>query len=136
VPDFPDIVPILPLLADHEIGLLVAHGSRVSGRARPASDLDLGAERRDGRRFDHRALAALQLGLSRWAGLEVDLRDLAEADAIFRFELAGNAHVLYESESGRFKAFVARTLIDHDDIAPFLPMLIAGVGRAARQGRR
>ena len=134
--DLPVIEPILPLLVRNDVALLVAYGSRVRGQARPASDLDLGVERRDGHRLEPRALGELQVELTRWAGLEVDLRDLEQADAIFRFEVAGDARVLYESEPGRFKGFVSRTLIEHDDIAPFLPLLIAGVGRAAREGGR
>ena len=40
-----------------------------------------------------------------------------------------------EDHKSLYSEFVARTLIDHDDIAWILPELIAGVGRAARGGR-
>jgi predicted nucleotidyltransferase len=63
-------------------GILAAyvHGSRVSGRPRPESDLDIGYYPLPGsvglRLADELALAA---GLSEAVGLSVDLRNLAEA---------------------------------------------------------
>jgi predicted nucleotidyltransferase len=63
-------------------GILAAyvHGSRVAGRPRPESDLDIGYYPLPGcaglRLADELALAA---GLSEAVGLSVDLRNLAEA---------------------------------------------------------
>lgn len=117
-----------------ELGLVALFGSHARGQARPDSDLDLGVGRQDGRRLTARELGALRLELSRWSGREADVVDLLAADALLRFEVARDGRALWEAEPGAWSAFVARTLIDHDDLAPFLSSFVAAVGRAARGG--
>lgn len=59
-----------------------AHGSRIEGRPRPESDLDVGyylAGYRSGATLTMRDELALALALSDAAGHEVDLRNLADA---------------------------------------------------------
>lgn len=122
-----------PLLERHGIGLAVAFGSRARGTERPGSDLDVGVEHASRRRLELLQLGRLQEELSQLAGVQVDVVDLAAADCIARIEVARDGRVLFESEAGRWTDFVARALIDHDDVAGFLPALVAGVGRAARK---
>jgi predicted nucleotidyltransferase len=117
----------------------VAFGSRATGRARASSDLDVGVERADRRRLTLPELGAVRDELAALAAAEhgpvqVDVVDLRAADCLLRFEVARDGRLLFEDPEGRWTAFVSRTLIDHDDIAPFLPALVAGVGRAARGG--
>jgi predicted nucleotidyltransferase len=125
---------LAPVLARHGIGLLVAFGSRVRGTATEASDLDLGCERADGRRMSFLELGLLRDELAALTPERVDLIDLAAADAIMRFEIATDGHALAAASPDAWTSFVARTLVDHDDIAHALPALIAGVERAARSG--
>ena len=70
------------LLRDTPIFLAYAHGSRVSGHARPDSDLDVGYYRhplqRD-RALSLRTEMGLAAALSEAVGCPVDLRDLAAA---------------------------------------------------------
>ena len=105
------------LLAGAGVGLLVAFGSRARGTAHGASDLDLGVLRADGARIAHRPLAQLALQLAERSDAEVDLVDLATADALIRMEIARDGHVVFADSPERWPDFVARTLIDHDDIA-------------------
>src|SRR5204863_7940108 len=121
------------------IGLLVLFGSRARGDARPASDLDLGVERVDGRGMSLREIGLLRDALARLPGIgttEVDVVDLAAADALLRFEVARQGRLLHEARPGLYRELVGRTLVEHDDIAPFLPLLIAGVGRIARRAAK
>jgi len=133
-------------LEAHGVGLMVVFGSRATGLARPDSDLDVGVLHVQGRRFELRELAELSLALedvrSDPDGPDllrhgaIDLADLASPDAIFRFEVARAGQVVYADSPERWVEFVTKTLIDYDDIAPFIPMLIEGVERAAlRQAR-
>jgi predicted nucleotidyltransferase len=121
------------LLERHEIGLLVLFGSRARGTPRPTSDTDLAVLATDERPLSFRSLGALVLDLERLAKTPVDLVDLAAADALLRFEVLRDGRILYVDDRERLVRFAARTLIDHDDVAPFLDACIAGVGRAARR---
>jgi predicted nucleotidyltransferase len=123
------------LVSPFALSLVVLFGSRARGRAHRESDIDLGVLTRDGRPLGHRQLAALHVALSRWADGRADIVDLATPDAVFRFEVVSQGTPLFEAEPGVWKGFVARTLIDHDDIAPFVEACIASVGRAARERR-
>ena len=120
------------LLRPHGIGLLVLFGSRARGQEHEQSDLDLGVQRIDGHGMSLGALGLLQAELSEWSGLESQVVDLARADALLRFEIVSDGRPLHEEAPGTWTHFVARTLIDHDDIAPFIAACVAGVGRAAR----
>jgi uncharacterized protein YutE (UPF0331/DUF86 family) len=80
-------------------------------------------------------MGAIAADLSSLLALEVDISDLATTDAIFRFEVARSARILFEGTPGAFAGFLAKTLIDYADIQRFVPELIEGVARAARRGR-
>lgn len=122
-------------LRRHAIGLAVAFGSRATGRARPGSDLDVAVLRADGRPLSFRELGLLKLDLEAAADVDVDVLDLATADALVRFEVVRDGVWLHAPDRTLRTGFVARTLIDHDDIAAFLPAMAEGVRRAATRGR-
>jgi uncharacterized protein YutE (UPF0331/DUF86 family)/predicted nucleotidyltransferase len=130
-----DIGALGATVAPFDIGLVVLFGSRAQERARPQSDVDLGVLHRSGRRLGHREIGALQVALSGWAQGQADVVDLSTGDAVFRFEVAAHGRPLFEAEPGAWTAFVARVLIDHDDIVRFIEPCIAAVGDAARRGR-
>jgi predicted nucleotidyltransferase len=127
-----DLASLGTLLHRHEVGLLVLFGSRARGTERADSDLDLGVLRSDDRAMSLGELGRLQSDLGCWSGHDTDVVDLARADALLRFEMVSDGRPLYEAEPGSWTGFVARTLIDHDDIAPFVAACVAGVGKAAR----
>jgi hypothetical protein len=64
---------------------------------------------------------------------KVDVSDLATPDAIFRFEVAGCARLLFQGRPDAFTDFLAKAMIDYSDIQRFLPELIAGVARGRRR---
>ena len=124
-----------PVFERHGIALAVLFGSAARGTAHDGSDLDIGVEHRDGRRLTLIQLGRLLDDLAALSSADFDVVDLRSADCLVRFEIARDGRVLHEDASGRWTSFVGRTLVDHDDIAPFLPALVAGVGRAARARR-
>ena len=81
-----------------------------------------------------RETADLKLALDERCTVPVDVVDLQTHDAILRFEVVSAAVVLYADTRARWTDFVARTLIDHDDLAPFIDDLVAGVARRAARG--
>jgi predicted nucleotidyltransferase len=127
-----DLSTLGALLGRHGVALLVLFGSRARGNERADSDLDLGALRADRRPMNLGELGRLQSDLESWSGLDAEVVDLARADALVRFEMVSDGRPLHEAEPGLWTDFVARTLIDHDDIAPFVAACVAGVGKAAR----
>jgi predicted nucleotidyltransferase len=123
------------LVEPFDLALVVLFGSRATGAARSDSDIDFGVLSSAGRRLSHRELAALHVALSRWSGLHADVVDLAAADAVFRYEILSSAKPLVECPHGTWSDFVARALIDHDDVAPFVDACVAAVLRAALTAR-
>jgi predicted nucleotidyltransferase len=115
------------------ISLALLHGSRARGRGHPGSDLDVAVLAADGRPLSYAAMGLLALDLSGLLGHRVDISDLATPDAVFRFEVARSARILYEARRGAFTDFLAKALIDHADIERFLPALVAGVARRAQR---
>ncbi len=121
------------LMAEHQIGVLALFGSRATDSAGARSDVDLAALRADRRRMSHRQLADLRLALADRSRAPVDLVDLASADTLLRFDIVSHGRLLGSTDRSLWIEFVARTLIDHDEIAPFIDDLVAGVGRVARK---
>ena len=118
-------------MARNGVSLVVAFGSRSTGRHVPASDLDLGVLLEDGRPLSARELGELGVVLQRRADVPVDVVDLATRDALFRYEVARDGVVLVGAGEP-WKAFVAKALIDHADVQPYVEACIAGVARRAR----
>jgi predicted nucleotidyltransferase len=116
-----------------DLGLVVLFGSRAGAKHRADSDVDFGVLHRSGRRLSHRELGALHLALSRLSGIHADVVDLSTFDAIFRYEIVLHGRPVFEAEPWIWTGFVARALIDHDDLGPSARACIAAVGRAARE---
>jgi predicted nucleotidyltransferase len=115
------------------IGLAVVHGSRVRGAERPDSDLDVALLAANARPLSYAAMGSIALDLSHVLGAEVDVSDLSTPDAIFRYEVAGCARVLFQDRPDAFTDFLAKAMIDYSDIQRFLPELVAGVARGRRR---
>lgn len=111
------------------IGLAVVHGSRVRGGARPDSDLDIALLAANARPLSYAAMGSIALELSNALAVNVDVSDLSTPDAVFRFEVAGCARLLFQDNPDAFSDFLAKAMIDYSDIQRFLPELVAGVAR-------
>lgn len=120
------------LLRSAGIALAVVHGSRVRGKARPDSDLDVALLAADARPLSYAVMGSLAVDLSQLLAAEVDVSDLSTPDAIFRYEVAACARLLFQDRHDAFTDFLARAMIDYSDVQRFLPELIAGVARGRR----
>ena len=120
-------------LASSDLALVVRFGSRERGNARPGSDLDLAVLHADGRRLTHRELGEWRLRLSDRFGLEADVVDLATADCLLRREVISHGRILHASSREAWVGLVTRTLIDLDDLGPWLERCREGVRRAAKR---
>lgn len=116
------------------ISLAVLHGSQAQGHGHAASDLGLGVLATDGNPLSYASMGRLASDLAKFLSVEVDVSDLATPDATFRYEGAKCARVLFESHPGSFRDCLGKTLVDYSDIERFIPELVAGVARRARQG--
>ncbi|HEY3358496.1 MAG TPA: nucleotidyltransferase domain-containing protein [Polyangia bacterium] len=104
----------LPVLRDGEITLAVLFGSVAAGRGGPASDVDIGVLA-GARELPVQARLDLAVALERVLRREVDLVDLGRATPLLRFEAARGV-CLFEREPGAFGDFVARALLEFDDV--------------------
>lgn len=112
----PDLEALRRDLEDREdILLAVLFGSRAEGRERPASDIDLGVLLEPSA---DRHLSLLQGELSRKAGGEVDLVDMATAPPLLRFKIAQNGHPLVLRDRADWVRFRAKAMIDWYDWQP------------------
>lgn len=128
-----DIEALREAIAPFDLRLVVLFGSRARASHRPDSDVDFGALHRTGRRLTHHEIGALHLTLSELSKAHADVVDLSTSDAVLRYEIASHGRPLFEAEPGTWPEFVARSLIDHDDLGPLIRACVAAVGRAARQ---
>jgi predicted nucleotidyltransferase len=106
------------ILAGHGVALAVLFGSGARGTARADSDVDIGVRLVGGEltlEHDLELTVALERALHR----EVDLVDLDRATPLLRRE-AARGRCLYEREPGAFGDFVARALLEFDDVQPHL----------------
>lgn len=76
-------------------------------------------------------MGEIALDLSNALSIEVDVSDLSTPDAVFRYEVAACARLLFQDRPDAFADFLAKAMIDYSDIQRFLPELVAGVARGA-----
>lgn len=96
--------------------LLVLHGSRARGDARPGSDWDFAYLATP--EFDADALLANLGEVVRSDA--VDLADLSRASGLLRFNAASDGIAMYESESGAFEQFQLDAISTWLDMAAVL----------------
>lgn len=135
--DTPLDTPLNTTLAEglargHVLQMVVLFGSRATGRARPGSDTDVAVLHASDKPLDLRSLGALTGELEELTGTPVDVVDLATADALLRMEIIRHGRVLHHRHRDDWVHLKYRTMVDCDDIAWALPMLIEGVERRAR----
>lgn len=124
-----------------DTGILVAYayGSRVSGRPRPSSDLDVGyylAGHRHGEVLSLRDEMRLASALADALGVEVDLRNLGEAPLELRGRVLEDGVRIYSSDDAERVALERYVLGHyHDYKDAFREMHEVRLRRLAEQGR-
>jgi predicted nucleotidyltransferase len=99
--------------ARHPILAAYAHGSRISGNPRPASDLDVGSEPLDclaGASFSVEQVMLLASNLSDRVAIEVDLRHLGDAPLESRGRVLEEGVRIYSGND------VARVALERDTL--------------------
>ncbi len=96
--------------------MLVLHGSRARGDAHERSDWDFAYEA--GREFDPDGLLAALV--EHLKADRVDLADLGRAGALFRYRVARDGIVVFESDAGRFDGFRLDAVHTWCDLQPVL----------------
>jgi len=90
---------------EFDLVLVVLHGSRATGHARPDSDSDVGVLRRSGL-VPHGRFLDLVGRLADATGLpDLDLVDLRRAPPLLKQSAAAHGRALFEDEPGRFNLF-------------------------------
>jgi predicted nucleotidyltransferase len=116
------------LMAGAGVDLAVLFGSAAKGKLRPNSDIDIGILPSSDGALGFEDELALGAELERILGREVDLVRLDTASTVLRFE-ASQGRRLYESRQGAFADFVARALVEYEDLRPILLRCAAGMFR-------
>jgi predicted nucleotidyltransferase len=116
------------LLAKAGVEVAILFGSAAKGRLRPDSDIDIGILPLPDRALSFNEELALAAELEQLLGREVDLVRLDTASTLLRFEASQGRH-LYEARVGAFADFVARALVEHEDLRPILLRCAAGMFR-------
>jgi predicted nucleotidyltransferase len=116
------------LLAQAGVEVAILFGSAAKGRLRPDSDIDIGILPSPDRVFGFDEELALAIELDKMLGREVDLVRLDTASTLLRFEVSQGRR-LYEARVGAFADFVARALVEHEDLRPILLRCAAGMYR-------
>ena len=102
--------------AGHSIAAAYAHGSRVSGRARPASDLDIAyclTSRAEAAPLPLRDELAIAGTIAEAIGLDVDLRSLRDAPLEFRGRVLEDGCRIYEGDP------VERVTLERDTLSRY-----------------
>ena len=116
------------LLAEAGVEVAILFGSAASGRMRPDSDTDIGILCQVAHDIGFDAELALGANLERVIGREVDLVRLDKASTLLRFE-ASRGRCLYEARESAFADFVARALLEYEDLRPLLRRCAEGMFR-------
>jgi predicted nucleotidyltransferase len=116
------------LLASAGVEVAILFGSAASGKLRPDSDIDIGILASVGRDIGLDGELALGAALERIFGREVDLVRLDTASTLLRFE-ASQGRCLHEEREGAFADFVARALLEYEDLRPILRRCAEGMFR-------
>ena len=115
-------------MAEAGVEVAILFGSAANGRMRPDSDTDIGILGSVGHDLDIDAELALGADLERVLGREVDLVRLDTASTLLRFE-ASRGRCLHEAREGAFADFVARALLEYEDLRPILRRCAEGMFR-------
>lgn len=103
----------------HNLSLIIMHGSQVTGKTHPKSDVDIAVVRNDENKFD---LLDLILDLKKYFKTEkIDLTDITHADPLLLISVVRKSKLL----AGNLKTFesLERTaFFKYSDYIPYLDM--------------
>jgi len=101
----PDAASLADVARAFGLELLILHGSRATGHAQEASDIDIGFTR-SAAPLGLRELGQLEESLRSWLPKgEIDLVDLGRAPGLLRHLACERGRLLYEDRPGRFEEF-------------------------------
>ncbi len=123
---------VVRLLAGAGVEVAILFGSAAHGQLRPDSDIDIGIIGSLGQDMDLEMELALGADLERAFGREVDLVRLDTASTLLRFE-ASRGRCLHEARAGAFADFVARALLEYEDLRPILRRCAEGMFRRLKE---
>jgi len=115
-------------LAEAGVELAMLFGSTAAGKQRPDSDIDIGILLLPGRTLSFEHELALAADLDEILGGEVDLVRLDAASTVLRFE-ASRGRRVFEARPGAHADFVARALVEYEDLRPILLRCAEGMFR-------
>jgi predicted nucleotidyltransferase len=117
----------------HGLRLIVAFGSRATGRAHPNSDLDIAVLPKPGREISLHSLAGLAADLSGvFPTAEADVSLIPHADPLFLKKIFETGILLYgdEAEFRRYRVYAFRR---HSEYLPYLRLEEAATRRLVRR---
>lgn len=107
------------VLSRFGVHVAVLFGSAAKDRMRPDSDVDIAVLPSPDRSLSPDDELGLGVELDRLLGRDVDLVRLDTASTLLRNE-AAHGRLIYEGRRGAFADFVARTMLEYDDLAPIV----------------
>ncbi|MEX2356276.1 MAG: nucleotidyltransferase domain-containing protein [Thermaerobacterales bacterium] len=113
-----DVAKITCIAREHGLDLVVAFGSRISGTARPESDIDL-AVRFTSEPPEGQERSVIEAFVRLFRDSRVDLVVLNRADPLLAFRVARQGRLLYEEVQGTHHRFQVRSLQRHEDARKF-----------------
>ena len=116
------------LLAAAGVDVAILFGSAARGRMREDSDIDIGIVPSAGRDIGVDGELALGADLERVLRREVDSVRLDSASTLLRFE-ASRGRCIFQARSSAFADFVARALLEYEDLRPILLRCAEGMFR-------
>ena len=113
----------------YNLKLIIFHGSYVTGKARPDSDLDIGIL--GNKPLDFKAVGNIHSDLEEIFGnnyvRELDVKSLHKIDPLFRYQVAKDSQLIYGStvDYNEFRAYAFRLYFDSKDLLKLEKLLVS-----------
>ena len=113
----------------YNLKLIIFHGSYVTGKARPDSDLDIGIL--GNKPLDFKAVGNIHSDLEEIFGnnyvRELDVKSLHKIDLLFRYQVAKDSQLIYGStiDYNEFRAYAFRLYFDSKDLLKLEKLLVS-----------
>jgi len=113
----------------YNLKLIIFHGSYVTGKDRPNSDLDIGIL--GNKPLDFKAVGNIHSDLEEIFGndyvRELDVKPLHKIDPLFRYQVAKDSQLIYGStvDYNEFRAYAFRLYFDSKDLLKLEKLLVS-----------